>query len=187
MQGGGERQHGVHLAAYLLQREAAGRELDRERGRVREVVVLPVGCRSAQPVMVVEAHAGGAGIDATGSGARPPRPDKVHVLVEPDRHPRPDAQDQVAPDPRLTLRERIRTGVVGIPGAAAAAPLQRPVGVQIDATAVLARATGEPVRVQVRDEPQIEARPTPLKRTNDRDAGTLVPMNAADHQHAYAL
>src|SRR5439155_24928175 len=126
-------------------------------------------------------------VDTGCSGTRPPGPDEVHVVVEPDRQPRPEAQDQVVSDPRLTLRERVRAGIVGIPRAAAATPLRRPVGVQVDAAAILARATGEPVGVQVGDEPKVEARPDPLERAKDRDTGTPGSMDAADHKHARTM
>src|SRR5207244_4341527 len=91
----------------LQRREAAGGQLNSEGSGAWQAVVLPVGRRSLQPVVVVEAHAGRTCVDAPGITARPPGPDEVQVLVEPDRQPRPEAQDQVAADPRLTLGERI--------------------------------------------------------------------------------
>src|SRR5439155_5630911 len=109
------------------------------------------------------------------------------VLVEPDRHPRPQAQDQVAGDPRLALGERIWARVVRVPGAAAALPLRRPVGVQVNATAVLTRPPQVPVRVQVGDDPDVEARPDTLERAGNADTGAFGAVNTADDEHPCAV
>src|SRR5579859_2614237 len=69
-----EHEHGMHLTAHLRRREAAGRELDDEGRRTRQVVVLPVDGTAREPAVVVEAHAGRAGVDPTGEAALTPGP-----------------------------------------------------------------------------------------------------------------
>ena len=102
----GKLQHGAHLTAYLRLGEAAGGQLNGERGRARQVVVLPVGGGAGKPWVMVEAHPGRLRVDATGGAARSPGPDEVHVLVVPDRHVRADAQDEVARESRLAFGKR---------------------------------------------------------------------------------
>ena len=109
------------------------------------------------------------------------------MLVEPDRHPRPDAQDQVARDPRLPLRERTRARVVDVPGAAAAVPARRPVRVQVDAARVLARPGRVAVGIQVGHDPEVGTRPDALERAGDRDPGALGAVNATEHEHPRPL
>jgi hypothetical protein len=88
---------------------------------------------------------------------------------------------------RVSRSERARARVEDVPGAAAAAPLRRPVRVQVDAAAVLARPRRVPVRVQIRDDPQIDTRAHALKRTGNRDARALAAVDATDDQHPRPL
>src|SRR5205085_1639692 len=81
--------------------------------------------------------------------------------------------DQVSCDPRLPLRERMGARVIRVPRAAATDPLRRPVGVEIDAASVLANTASVAVRVQVRDDPKVEARVHTLERPRNRYAGAL--------------
>src|ERR671935_106958 len=110
-------------------------------------MVLPVRRRAAEPVVVIEAHVARARVNPTGGGAGPPGPDQIHVLVVPDRHARTNPEDEVASDSRLAFGERIWTWVVRVPRAAASTPLRRPVGVQVDAAAVLSRSLNESIRI----------------------------------------
>jgi hypothetical protein len=43
----------------------------------------------------------------------------------------------------------------------------------------------EPVRVEVRDDPEIDVAPNVLERTRDRDTRALVPVDATEHEHTY--
>ena len=174
----------MHLTPHLLRRERPGRQLDGERRRSGQVVVLPVRRRPRQPVAVVEAHPGGAGVDPTGGRARPPRPHQVHVLVEPDRDARPDAEDQVAPEPGLPLGEWPRAGVEDVPRTATASPARRPVGVQVDAAPVLTYAPRVPVGIEVRNDPEVGRGGNALERPRHRDPGALGPVDAADDEQA---
>ena len=177
--------HRVHVPAHLARREAPGGKLDDEGCGTGEVVVLPVGSRAGEPVVVVEAHPRGVGVDPTGPAALPPGPDEVHVLVVPDRDARPDPQDQVARDPRLAFRERPRPGIVGVPGTAAAAPAGRPVRVQVDAAPVLAPSGGGPVRVEVGNDPEVEPGTDALERMRNGDPRAFGAVDAAHHQYRH--
>ena len=105
--------------------------------------------------------------------------------MEPDRDVRAQPPDQRHRDPRLALGERPRAGCVD---AAEPFPAPREVAVQVDAVRVAARVRGKPVRVERRDDPEIEAaRVEPLERAGDRDASGLVPVDRADDEHGRAV
>ena len=94
----------------------------------------------------------------------------------------PQAPDQAHQRAGLRLRGRPRARVVG---AAERPPAVREVAVQVDSARVAARSGSVPVRVCVRDEPQVDAveRPETPQPVDDGDPGALVPVDAADDQH----
>src|ERR1700694_4151985 len=151
------------------------------------MVVLPVRRGAVEPVVVVEAHPCLARVDATRGAARAPRPHEVHVLVVPDRDTRVDAEDQIARDPGLPFREWTRARVVDVPGSPAAEPLGRPVGVEVDTPSVLAHPAGVPVRVEIRDDPEVETGMRARQCVGDWNGGAFDPVNATEEEHAGAV
>ena len=95
-----------------------------------------------------------------------------------------DAQNQVARDPRLALREGAWARIVDVPRPATATPLRRPVRVQIDAAPVLTRSARVPVGIEVRHDPQVERRLNVFERACDCDARAFGAVNAADDEHS---
>ena len=91
-------------------------------------------------------------------------------------------QDQVARDAGLAFRGRACSLEVDVPGSAAAAPLGGPVGVQIDAAAVLPLAVRAAVGVQDGDDPEVGVRARMLECGGDGEAGALGAVDAAEDE-----
>ena len=88
-------------------------------------------------------------------------------------------------EPGLGLGKRAGTGVVAVPPRTEPAPVPRKVAIEVNAVRVLARARGDTVGVECRDDPEICARRR-LRRgqsISDADALWLVAVNASDDEH----
>ena len=135
-----------------------GRQLDDERARAGERVVLPA---RGGAVVVRERPRGQA--DAPRVGAHHPRVGarrevhQPHVLVVPDGHRRADPLDEPPHRARLRLGERSPAREVGVERAPAAGPAAPEVAVEVDAARVLPRAAADAVGVDGVDEPQLDA------------------------------
>ena len=131
-----------------------------------------------------EAHAREAREAAAGGAARPPGAHERLRLVEPERQPRPEPEDQGARGAALRLGQRPRARPLRRPALPDPEPHRREVAVQVDAVGVLPGPVRDAVRVQVRDEPEVDSRNRPpLEQPHDRDPGRLVPVDAADDEH----
>jgi hypothetical protein len=82
----------------------------------------------------------------------------------------------------LRLRERPGARILRVPRPAPGPPLGREVAVEVDAACVLAPAEREAVRVEVRDDPEIDCGRGARKDAGDRGPGALVPVDAADDE-----
>jgi hypothetical protein len=112
------------------------------------------------------------------------RVDERERLVKPDRDVGLDPLDQAHRDPRLALGRGTPSRVVAAPRSAP--PAVGEVAVQVDAARVLPRVRGPAVRVQARQDPQVEEGPRPAASQPPRDPNprALVAVDAADHEHA---
>ena len=77
--------------------------------------------------------------------AAPRLVDQVVALLEPDRHARPNPEDECPGDPALRLGQRTVPRIEGVPTVTDAAPPKREVPVEVHAARVLARAGGHAV------------------------------------------
>ena len=175
--------------AFAFRRAVAGRDvsggkLDHEGGRARELPPLPAGCGPARRGQPAVGQAAQPGVALQHGDVRIGAVDLGERLVVPDRQLRLDPQDEGAHCPVLRLRHRPRSRVVAVPGDAVVHPGGRPVAVQVDAVRVLARARGEPVRVDGRHEPEVDVRRQrqPPQLRDHRQAGGLAAVDHADDE-----
>jgi hypothetical protein len=175
------------MAARRATGERAGRQLDHERGRAREAVVLPADRRA-----VVARQPAGGQPDAAGVGAHrravgaARQDDEPHVLVVVEREVGLDIGDERLQRTGLGLGRAARAGVVRLERPPAAGPPVREVAVEIDAAGVLARPGAHPVGVRALDEPELDTggRREPAQPPHHRMPRRLVAVDRADHQHA---
>ena len=142
--------------------------------------------RAGEPRHRREAHARCARVGGTGRPAGAPGPDQIHVLVVPDGDVGPDLVDQPPGGPRLGLGERACPRVLQVARPSAGAPAGREVAIEVDAPPVQPGALGQAVGIEVRDEPQVDARRQRrrAKGPHDTHAGALGAVDAPDDQHA---
>ena len=168
--------------------ERPGGQLDHERARAGERVVLPAGGGAVVARQLPRGQA-----DAARVGADHPPVDAVgqvhqpHVLVVPDRHRRMQPAHEPPHRARLRLRERAPAREVGVERAPAAGPAAAEVAVEVDAARVLARAAADAVGVDRVDEPQLDAggRRRAAEAGDHRAPGGLVAVDRADDQHLH--
>src|SRR5918999_770767 len=163
-------------------RKLARGQLDDERGLAGEAMVLPVRRGPGRPAQRAERLAGQPRIAPSARDARPPGAHDCLRLVEPDRHVRPELEDQPPRDPRLALGERPRPRILGVPAPADRPPLRREVPVQVDAAPVLSMPPRVPVGVELVDEPHVCARLGALEDPCHLDALAFVSVDAADDE-----
>src|SRR5258705_3070111 len=103
------------------------------------MVVLPAGRTPSvalQPAGVQAAEGGEAPLDADVAAGLVGHAQR---LVEPDRHPRPEAEHEARDHAGLRLGERVRSRVLEVPGAPRGAPAPREVAVEVDVPGIDAR------------------------------------------------
>src|SRR4051794_5092141 len=175
-------EHAAHLGLRRRGAERAGRQLDDEGRAAGEAVVLPVRARPVRPADAGEPQARGAGVDTGRRDARAPGADEILGLVVPDRELGADPQDQRTGQARLALGERVRARILG--PARAGPPAGGEAPVEVDAVRVLPLPEREAVRVEVRDDPEVEVGAAqPLEKADRREPGALVPVDAAHDEH----
>lgn len=110
--------------------------------------------------------------------------DHPEGLMEPDRDPRPDPQDERVGEPRLWLGQRSRARVLLIPAVTEGTPSQWEVAVEIHAASVLAGPGGHPVGVEGMEDPDRaqSRRASAEERSHHAETGGLITVDGAHHE-----
>src|SRR5258705_11518988 len=89
-------------------RDGAGRQFDDEGRRARKGVVLPAGDAAGVAWEALGAHTDETGETPLHARITAGLVDDVEVLMEPDRHSRPNAANEVVGNPALAFRQLAR-------------------------------------------------------------------------------
>jgi hypothetical protein len=109
-------------------------------------------------------------------------------LVKEDRDPRPQAQDEPVGDARFGLRQGTRARILLIARCPRGAPPVGEVAIEINAVGVLARIGSGSVRVEVVEDPQIDAPRDGhgVKATGHRYPRALISVDSTHDQDSAA-
>src|SRR6266496_333607 len=182
----GQRAERPHPALDGRRRHRAGGQLDHERRRTGEAVVLPVRRRAVWPRDTPVRIAGEQREPARRGHALPPGANDALWLVKPDRDLRAQLLDQRHRVSRLRLRQRTRTRILEAPGPADLRPVRREVTVEVNAVSVPAGAAEAAVGIDARDGDDLRTgrRADRDEPPHDRVARGFAPVDAAHDEHA---